>query len=423
MTAASTPLLPARAASAPPSLAELILKADIVYLYFVLFTASGAVFRYGAINTWLWYVLYGWTLARLSLDLPDVMRAALRSWPVFLWPALALASIVWSLAPGATLRGGLQLLMTTLIAVFIGSRFTLRQILTALTILIFISALVSFVLLFIGMPDLFAEVGGFQGIYAHKNTFGLRMNILITAALILFFTTRWKIPLAGVLAVAVYGLILSKSATSQILALLTPGALFGLAVLKLDANRAALGLAAGAALCAAGAVALFAVNGDPVSYILDSFGKDETLTGRTWLWEQAREQIDKHPLIGGGYQAFWGAEHSSDVVWIRHITLDTVKGFHNVGLEVWNDLGVPGLAALIGVVLAYAWRAFRFYRMAPTADGLFPIFFLAILVVSASVNNSFFRQHELVHVMICAFYAATALPCLRAPAYHPERRL
>lgn len=423
MTAASTPLLPSRASGAPLSLGALILKADIFYLYIVLFTASGAVFRYGAINTWLWYALYGWTLARLSLDIPDLMRAAFRSWPVFLWPALALASIVWSLAPGATLRGGLQLLMTTMIAVFIGSRFTLRQILTALTILIFISALASLVLMVMGAPDLFANSGGFQGVYAHKNTFGLRMNILIAAALILFFTGPRKLSLAVVILVAVYGLILTKSATSQILALLTPGALFGLAVLKLDANRAALGLVAGAALCAMGAMALFAVNGDPVSFVLDSFDKDATLTGRTWLWEQAREQIDKHPLIGGGYQSFWGAEQSSDVLQIRHNTLDTVKGFHNVGLEVWNDLGVPGLAALIGVVLAYAWRAFRFYRLAPAADGLFPFFFLSILVVSASVNNSFFRQHELVHVMVCAFYAATALPGLRALAHHSERRL
>ena len=410
------------ASPAPPApigvLGALVLRSDFLYLYFVIFTASGAVFRFGAINTYLWYAIYLWTLARLAIEMPALMRAAIRNWPVFLWPMLALASVAWSYAPGSSLQGGMQLLMTTIIAVFIGSRFALRDIVIALTVILSGAALVSLALLFTGSPDMFAVSGGFEGVFSHKNTLGQRMNVLIATAFVLLLAARWRLrlPLLVMLGIAAYLLILSKSATSQILGILTPAALLTLAFLRLDAQKAALGALAGLAMAAACVMALFVASGDPVSYVLDSFGKDSTLTGRTWLWARGIEQIGDHPLIGGGYQAFWVNERSSEVLWIRHITLESVNGFHNVGIEVWNDLGVPGFLALIGVLLAYARRTFRFYRATPSAIGILPLFFLVIAVVSGSVNNAFFRQHELVHVLICAFFAAAAMPAMaRAP--------
>ncbi|MCK5744733.1 MAG: hypothetical protein KAH44_00890, partial [Oricola sp.] len=141
MTMAAT--APAATIEAERAPAALILRADYVYLYLVLFTASGAVFRYGAVNTYIWYALYAWTLARLFVETPTLMRICIRNWGVLVWPALALASVVWSAAPGSTLRGGMQLLLTTLIALFIGTRFTLREIVIALTLVIFAAALAS----------------------------------------------------------------------------------------------------------------------------------------------------------------------------------------------------------------------------------------------------------------------------------------
>jgi exopolysaccharide production protein ExoQ len=377
-----------------------------------MFVASGAVFRFGAINTYLWYAIYLWTLARLCLDIPAMTRAILANWPIFLWPALALASVFWSLAPGASLQGGMQLLMTTIIAAFIGGRFALRDILIALTFILSGATLVSLALFFVGSPGMFAESGGYEGVFAHKNTLGFRMNMLIAAALALLLGARR--PLAPIfvliLVAASFLLILSKSATSQILAFVTPAAMLALAAMKLDAPRAVLAAVASLAAAAACAVALFSAASDPIAFVLDSFGKDATLTGRTWLWERGIEEIARHPLIGGGYQAFWVNDHSSEVLWIRHVTLESVKGFHNVGIEVWNDLGVPGFTSLIGVLVVYAQRTFRYCSVQMTSVSLFPPFFLLIIAVSGSVNNSFFRQHELAHVLICALFVATALP-------------
>lgn len=404
--AAFAPATPLHAERAP---ASLILRADYIYLYLVLFTASGAVFRYGAINTYIWYALYAWTMARLCIETPTLLRIGLRNWGVLAWPALALASLAWSAAPGSTVRGGLQLLLTTLIALFIGSRFTLREITVALTLVIFAAAAVSFVLLTMGAPNLFADAGGFQGIFAHKNTLGLRMNLLIAGACILLFTTRGRILWLTALVLGGYLLILSKSATSQILGLITPVALLGIAILKLEVRQIALCAAGGVGLAAGGCALLLMAGGDPVGFVLDSFGKDSTLTGRTWIWARGMEEIAKHPILGGGYQAFWANERSSEVMWIRHITLESVKGFHNVWVEVWNDLGIAGIASLVAVLLWYMRRVFRFHFATPSADGLFPVFLLPIIIISASMNNSFFRQHEMVHILLCTFFAATWL--------------
>ncbi|MCK5749827.1 MAG: O-antigen ligase family protein, partial [Oricola sp.] len=275
---------------------------------------------------------------------------------------------------------------------------------------IFAAALASFALLMTGAPNLFAEAGGFQGIFAHKNTLGLRMNILIAGACILLFTTRGRIAWLAALILGGYLLMLSKSATSQILGLITPAALIGIAILKLNARQIALCMAGGVGLAAGGLAILLMAGGDAVTFVLDSFGKDSTLTGRTWIWARGMEEIAKHPILGGGYQAFWANERSSEVMWIRHITLESVKGFHNVWVEVWNDLGIPGIVSLVAVLLWYARRVFRFHLLTPSADGLFPVFLLPIIIISASMNNSFFRQHEMVHILLCAFFAATWLP-------------
>ncbi len=397
--------------AATPLLSRTIHGADTVLLYFVIFTACGAVYRFGAINTYLWYAIYAWAAARLSLELPALAGAVSRNWPVFVWPAIAIASVAWSLAPAVSLRGGMQLLMTTVIAVFIGSRFSLRAILTALTVVLTLTAVVSLMMLFAGDPAAYNESGGFRGAFAHKNTLGLRMNILFAAAIVLALSAPGaRAALIGAATISGYVLVLSQSATSQILALATPAIIMTLFAFRRGLKEA---FAAGSALSAIFAACLVGAlvsDVDPVSVVLESFGKDATLTGRTWLWEIGLGEIAKHPLIGGGYQAFWANAQGNEVLHIRHVLIESVNGFHNVGIEVWNDLGLPGLAALVGVLLVYVRRAFRCYRVSHSPVSVFPLFFLVIVVVSAAVNNSFFRQHELVHVLLCAFFAVAASP-------------
>ncbi len=39
--------------------------------------------------------------------------------------------------------------------------------------------------------------------------------------------------------------------------------------------------------------------------VLGAFGKDATLTGRTYLWAEGLRAVGETPVVGVGYQAYW----------------------------------------------------------------------------------------------------------------------
>jgi O-antigen ligase len=88
---------------------------------------------------------------------------------------------------------------------------------------------------------------------------------------------------------------------------------------------------------------------DLPSLILNSLGRDSTLTGRTQLWKEVLE-IDINPIIGTGYEGFWLGERLeffSEKYWWRP------NQAHNGYLEIYLNLGYIGcsifLILLIGL--------------------------------------------------------------------------
>jgi exopolysaccharide production protein ExoQ len=89
--------------------------------------------------------------------------------------------------------------------------------------------------------------------------------------------------------------------------------------------------------------------------VLEAFGRDATLTGRTGLWETLlREPID--PLIGVGYASFWLGERLTRF-WAMYPTSPPIEA-HNGYLEVYLNLGLIGVC-LVGGVL---WSGLRTMR-------------------------------------------------------------
>src|SRR5699024_2088986 len=70
-------------------------------------------------------------------------------------------------------------------------------------------------------------------------------------------------------------------------------------------RRVALGLA----IVAAAVLAIMAWQLGAFAGVLDAFGKDSTLTGRTFLWRGGIVEGSRHPLLGMGYLAFWTPGH------------------------------------------------------------------------------------------------------------------
>ena len=83
--------------------------------------------------------------------------------------------------------------------------------------------------------------------------------------------------------------------------------------------------------------------------ILEWFGRDMTLTGRTALWVDVMKMGMKHPLLGYGYGAFWLPDFGLSL-WLRHDWGPTDA--HNGYVDVFLDLGMAGLIVTFGMLAA-----------------------------------------------------------------------
>jgi O-antigen ligase len=80
----------------------------------------------------------------------------------------------------------------------------------------------------------------------------------------------------------------------------------------------------------------------------DVQGKDDTLTGRTWLWQDVERLGMKHPILGSGYGAFWVPSIYDQL----SLQVDNRPAeAHNGYLETFANLGLVGVGLLGWVIV------------------------------------------------------------------------
>ncbi|TIQ90781.1 MAG: O-antigen ligase family protein, partial [Mesorhizobium sp.] len=92
-----------------------------------------------------------------------------------------------------------------------------------------------------------------------------------------------------------------------------------------------------------------------LDFVLGTFGKDSTLTGRTYLWEQGWEAAQQAPILGVGYAAYWVQGFAeAERLWNEfYITTRSGFHFHNTYIEALVELGYVG-ATLISLIIVRA---------------------------------------------------------------------
>jgi exopolysaccharide production protein ExoQ len=108
-------------------------------------------------------------------------------------------------------------------------------------------------------------------------------------------------------------------------------------------------------------VGLFGAAFDVQDTVLKGFGKNATLTGRTFLWQEAINSGMKAPILGHGYAAFWvEGQPKAEQLWMKFgVTTKVGFHFHNVFLEVFVELGALGVAIIVFIMLANCWKSTR----------------------------------------------------------------
>lgn len=365
----------------------------------------------------LWLPFYGLVGVGLILAGRKTWRTMLSSpWLVIL-ALLAIASAIWSIDAELSFRRGIALFATTLMGVYLAARFDwlgALRLLATVWLVLMVASLVSVVVApgFARAGDI--HPGAWMAGWSEKNALGghaSRASFLF--AFLAWRDARYRKWWCGGLAIALLMVILSKSATALL------GAALGLAVLAaawwmLKGRRWTLALVWGGATLVG--VVLLAYLTAP-AFVLGLLGKDETLTGRTDIWVELLNAIDKKPALGYGYLAFWGLD-SEPRYWLqRAVDWDAPSG-HNGWLDLAISLGLVGAAIFLLDLLLSAWRAARLSLSSPT--GVFAVGFLAQFLLFSMSESIILAQNSILWATYVFVAAKLALQAQEVQSITPH---
>lgn len=245
-----------------------------------------------------------------------------------------------------------------------------------------------------------ASSGGetmYGGVTVHKNTLGQELIVfgivLIWDLAEHLFQQKLSIKDSRVvrrlLVLATCGWLLATINCSTAIALLPVGIfLYWLTgcLLKTRAPRTSL------FLCIMAAVVLYAFDATfkIKETIIESLGRNMTLTGRTVIWEVVRSQPN-NPLIGGGYYMFWDSNLGTAAKDELGMRLNTA---HNGYLEVFLDGGIVGISLLFLMLATRGLAIFNRFGTNAKFARMAVIYFGIALLYNFSESN-FFRLGSL----------------------------
>jgi O-antigen ligase len=149
-------------------------------------------------------------------------------------------------------------------------------------------------------------------------------------------------------------------------------------------------------------VVLYATLLNPEAGLLETVGRNSTLTGRSAIWQMALS-VSSDPFLGAGYESFWLGERLKK---ISRLYGQTPPHAHNGYLEVFLNLGWAGVI-LLGFVMAWGYRnVIRALLRDPEAGRLR----LAFFVVAAIYNLTEHAFRELHPVWIAFLLAVILIP-------------
>ncbi|MFC4279119.1 O-antigen ligase family protein [Achromobacter aloeverae] len=284
-----------------------------------------------------------------------------------------LVSAAWSPYPEVTMKRTFIVMVLFLIGVAVApptgmTRQVGRITMGAYTLILVISFFV--VLIDPGIGVDYALGDAWRGITWQKNTLGsiagfAALFYLREAAMQPQYRGRY---VAGLL-FCMFMLVMSKSATSMLCLAVSAG------IYLVVRRRHVGGRHAEAIVVLAGVVAaLFALllfyvvlgrmptPKDLIAPVTALFNKSADLTGRDQIWDLVDLSIQRHPLLGIGYSAFWtGTGGPSQYIADKLGWMPAHA--HNGFLDIINDMGQVGFGLFMACLLWHLYSILRLARM------------------------------------------------------------
>jgi O-antigen ligase len=194
--------------------------------------------------------------------------------------------------------------------------------------------------------------GNWRGFFAHKNGAGAGMAILIIYGI---YIIRTLSGLVGALIIAFAAVFLVFTESKSPIMLLPLALIVSIVFVRLRSPAAKLvtliSIPAIIAVLTIGSVEFGVVSG-----VVGKLMSDPTYTGRTDIWRFTLDHIAQRPIVGFGYQAFWGtADLVNSWTWLEswgYRASDAHNGYLNVAVMT----GLVGLALALGWILVQPFR-------------------------------------------------------------------
>ncbi|TGQ40648.1 MULTISPECIES: O-antigen ligase [unclassified Mesorhizobium] len=311
--------------------------------------------NFGKILILAYYAVW---LPLIFVDYRRFLRHLSSAWLPLTFAAYICFSVFWSHAPGITARAGVQYFSHILCAYVAARTVSVRTLVVGSLIGVFVVLLYS---LRVGSYALDTIDGttNFVGAFGSKNQVGFfsSLGIYLCFVFVVFYRRGWPslVWTAPIGLLSVYMLVICHSATSVASLPAALAVVILLAMSKVLSRRYRRVLFA-VGTCAVVASVMAALNLGLLDFVLGIFGKDSTLTGRTYLWEQGWEAAQQFPILGYGYAAYWVQGFAeAERLWAEFfITTRTGFHFHNTYIETLVELGFIGVA-LISIVILRAF--------------------------------------------------------------------
>jgi O-antigen ligase len=253
--------------------------------------------------------------------------------------AFLLLSAVWSVDPETTVRRGVICLFLIMGAVGVAGVLDRDEVLDLVAMTCGLCAGVSIMLLVISPSEMWSP-SGFGGIFDNKNLLGQVMAVGVLASLHGIRSSSHRRRLSGIctLILFIFLAFLSKSSTALMVILLFCTVSGVIALFRKGGIASILGIFLTMFLVPT--TVIVALSPD---WVLGIIGKDPTLTGRTDLWAYVIDDIQKRPILGWGFSAFWSLSNppafqiSAALGWV-------VVHAHNALLEMLLEVGIVGAA-------------------------------------------------------------------------------
>jgi exopolysaccharide production protein ExoQ len=362
---------------------------------------------------------YAVWLPLILVDYRRFLRQLSSAWLPLLFVAYVCFSVFWSQAPGITARTAVQYLSHVVCAYVAARTVSVRTLTLGALVGIFFVLLYS---LKVGAysEDVLDGTYNFVGAFASKNQIGFVASLGIYFSVVfLAFFRRGRLSFIltiPVVLLSAYLLAIAHSATStaSIPAVLALIVLLAMSKLLPRRYRRVI-FVVGAGLIAV--VAFVALNLGLMDFVLGVFGKDSTLTGRTYLWEQGWNAAMRSPIIGVGYAAYWVQGFAeAERLWNEfYISTRTGFHFHNTYVEALVELGFTGavlislimLRSLLGHLTAVMFKSWQ-------ADSVVLIGVMVLLLIRSFVEVEILNPYIMgSFLMYFSFFKLARLPVTR----------